>query len=442
MSISGIYQMLARPSASSAVDVITNPPAINPADVTEVLRWFDMGNLANTNVSGRLTEIVDKKGNGNLNQTSTLFPSYTASGGPNDAPFITIDPTQQIYNSVNTIGVPVLAFMVYRMKSLDPVNTGGDYLRSILTFLNRDYGFVVNNLDAGYGPYLDYGGNYHATRYKNAHHTNWSVTSFKMNGVTDTELRFNKEPCGLTCKQGLTALGGSVQLGYFGYSANYEVAEIVIADASTISLANENGIRRWLLDKYLPTIKQAIIYFGDSLSHGNCDHMDYHFYYTSDENNLDLVNYGQGTTIVFPNNGSTGIADRNLIDVYQAPFDWPIDNHWFHFGYGVNDVNQSFGLNAAWKAGYKAILQEYLAKGADPSKMIIVKQPSTSIRQATMAQAFTYITEIATELGIVLYDANARFIANGGDTLFGDTLHPSIAGNRVYADGMNLIINP
>lgn len=445
MSLISIIQSLCKSSAVvSGSGIGEDPEPVNPNDVTAVKNWYDVtDNAAIVVNTGRVTQLTDKKGTRNLTESLTLFPQYSASGGANNHPYITMNENQYIADTVGDwtgIGGAIL-FVVMKLTDLTPYLNGlGDYRNAIVGFSGRNAGLVMNtaSYDESYMPMIyDTGGNTHFTVYKNALNTDWQIVIMKC--FSNTEYYLNSQPPGLTCKTNISAQGpAQICLGYIGLTARFQCSELLFAD-STITQQQELGIVKFLLNKYTIEPKQFIHCFGDSLTAGSCAPADNWVYMVSAERNLQLVNYGIGGSIIQPNNGSTGVTNKNLIDLYQSAFNWAYSGQWICFMYGVNDTNQG-GINATWKQLYKNILQQFLDFGCDPSKMILSIPPSTSVRQATMAQTNAYIAEIADELGIVLYDANARFIANGGDSLFADSLHPSSDGNRVYADGLELII--
>lgn len=417
---------------------------VNPANSTSVINWYDITDSNSLILSGgRTVQLTDKKGSRNLTQSLlSSYPTYSGTGGSNNKPFITIDSTQCIQDSLGTwTGTGgAMGFLVFRLKSTTPfLNGQGDYRNVIVSYFARSAGLLMDNLTAGYAPYLyDGGGNVNFSIFSYMSNTDWQILCFKT--FPTTEFYPNNQPSGITCKTNITEMAPSeINLGWYSLNANYEMSELIFAD-STLSSTDEKGLVQYLLNKYQITPKPFIQCYGDSLTAGSCDPANNWPFIVASANTLQLANFGVGGTIVQPNAGSVGVAGKNFIDLLPTALNWPYANQWVVVGYGVNDTNQS-GINATWKQLYKARLQEMLSFGYNPRKFILTIPPSTSVRQSFMSQTNTYISEIASELGLILFDCNALFLANGGDSLFADTLHPNGAGNVLTANAITAIIN-
>lgn len=442
MSFLNIIQNLSKGTGTNSGAPPVDP--VNPGDSASVINWYDVtDNDAITLSTGRLIELLDKKSSRDITEShvSLQFPTYSATGGSNNKAYITIDPTQFIMDTsgswTGTGGA--MGFLVFRLNSTTAYfNGNGDYKNAIVGYSGRNAGLVMDDLDAGYAPYLyDGGGNVNFNIFSYMSNTDWQVLCFKT--FATTEFFPNNQPSGITCKQNISGVApGQICLGYFSLNANYKMSELIFAD-STLTASDEKGIIAYLLDKYQITPKPFIQCYGDSLTAGSCDPANNWPFIVSEDNGLQLANFGVGATIVQPNASSTGVAGKNFIDLIPTALKWPYANQWTVVGFGVNDTNQG-GIDATWKQLYKARLQEMLTHGFNPNKFILTIPPSTSIRQATMAQTNTYISEIASELGLILFDANALFLANGGDSLFADTLHPNGTGNVLTANAITDII--
>jgi lysophospholipase L1-like esterase len=439
MSFLNIIQNLSKGTGTAA-----GVPPIDPGDVASVINWYDITDAAAVTLSaGRATTLIDKKGSRDITESATLYPQYNASGGSNDKAFIIVNENQYIMDSAGAwTGVDgAVGFAVLRLTDLTPYLNGlGDYNNAIIGYSGRNAGLLMTNPAAGYLPTIKAGdGNVHFDVLKYAANTDWQVIMFK-SFIDLTEFGINNQPAGITCKTQLTGLSpAQICVGFAGLTARFQLSELIFAD-ETITEDDEKGIITYLLQKYSITPKPFLHTYGDSLTAGNCAPDANWPFIVAEDNTLQLANFGHGGTIVQPNNGSTGVAGKNFIDLLPTALKWPYANQWTVVGYGVNDTNQG-GINATWKALYKARLQELLSHGFNPNKFILTIPPSTSVRQATMAQTNTYISEIASELGLILFDCNALFLANGGDDLFADTLHPNAAGNILTANAITDIIN-
>jgi len=430
-------------SLYSFSDATTTVP-FDVAAVSSVKNWWDItDNSAIVITSGRVHQMTDKKGSRNIATTQFAYPTYSASGGSNNKAFITIDPTQAINTSAGswTGTGGCMAFLVMRLKTLTPYLNGlGDYRNVILGYSGRNAGVLINNLTYDYAPCLvSNTGVYNSSALSYMAHTDWQILCVKtFAGLT--EFFPNNQPSGTTCKTTLDAMTPTeINIGSYSMNAEYEMSELIFAD-STLSVADEKSIVNYLLEKYNITPKPFLQCYGDSLTAGNCNPSQSWPLMVADGNGLQLVNFGYPSTIVEPNNGSTGVSGANFADKVSTALKWPYADQWVTVNYGVNDTNAG-GINATWKSKYKAIIQQMLDWGYDPARFILTIPPSTSSRQSTMAQTNTYISEIASEMGLILFDCNALFLANGGDSLFADSLHPNTAGNTLTANAITAIIS-
>lgn len=424
-------------------------PGFTPASVPNLEGWWDVSDAANISISGgSLVQLNDKSGNGrNLNTADITLslPTYSASGGPNNLPYIQFDGTHNLVYASANIFVPVIVYMLMRITSLTKSLLGGDYRKSICTFSGRQVGIVMDDSPSiGYAPWIYVNGSYNNNpmSYSNGQNMNWQVMTadFLSASPAITPLRFNNEPPGITC---LNYAGQSgvldLQFGASGFTAQYQLTECIIVGTS-ISQADDNAIRQYLLSKGSIAVKPQLRCYGDSLTAGFCDPSQNWPYLVCANKGLDIVNYGFGGTIVFPNNGSSGVAGQNFVDVYNNEFAYgPYEGQYGVFFFGVNDVNQG-GINSAWKTTYQGYLQSLIDRGYDRSKMILVTPPSTTANAAGRATLNTYIADIATALSINHYDAFTDFNNNGGDSLFSDTLHPNAAGNVLEAAAIESFI--
>lgn len=417
------------------------PEGLNPADESTTIHWYDVTDPASiTNVAGVIQSLTDKAGSRDLDETYNNFPAYSATGGADNKAYITLNSTHTIYDDDSPANEAngIVFFAVIRMTNLTPVQVSGSYRKAIISFANREQGLLIDSVNAGYIPLVQHNGTNNDENYTNRAYTDWQVITVRAT-PTETYIKVNREEKGKNCKTNLTKLiTTDINLGYFTYTAPFEFSELVVCDGS-ITAENEEGIKQYLMAKYAPDERPRFVYFGDSQTAGTCGFMVVHPYLTRTATSTELVNYGQGSTIVFPNAGSTGVAGSNFVDLYQDALTLPYQGQYLVIGYGVNDVNQG-GVDATWKATYKAMINEFITAGWDPDKIVIHIPPSTATRQALMSTANTYISEIASELGIQLYDANAYIIANGGDTNFGDALHLNNQGNIYYSAGLRALL--
>ena len=424
-------------------------PTWSLASVPNLTMWYDASDTGSTIVTnGVLTEWKDKSGNGyDISQSFTNMPFYSSSGGPNNLAYLNFTGSSYMYRAGINLSASN-AYALMRYKDLTPISySGTGYKRVAIGYAGNVSGLMVDmgtEFTSSLTPGYQYIGGYANLTIQNSANTNWQV--IKLCGISGSvypgasAIQVGHEPAGHTCiadKGNVSSV--EIGFGYYTQTANYEISEFILVKDSC-SINDDNNIRSYLMQKGGISSKPQLHIYGDSLSAGSCNAWNYS-YLVSQERNLDLINYAQGGTIVFPNSGSVGISASNFVDFYQNEFIYPsYDGQWGVFFYGVNDVNQG-GVNAIWKDTYKSYLQWIIDHGFPRNKMIIVIPPSTTGNAASRAALNEYISEIATELSINLVDMFTVF-NNTGDpnSLFLDSLHPNQAGNRLEADTFKTII--
>jgi len=175
-----------------------------------------------------------------------------------------------------------------------------------------------------------------------------------------------------------------------------------------------------------------IAYYGDSFTAGQYGGGVTTAYpgFVYGIDSIPYTNYALGGTTV--NQG--GIAGSNLISRYQLELNLGYTGQYVVFMYGYNDGSYA---NAQFKSDYKTILQAYITAGFPLDKIILCIQPRV------LPAIRTYLNEIASELGVILYDSYALFeaIPNYLDTHYvpGD-LHPNNTGQLLIATGLEPLI--
>lgn len=183
----------------------------------------------------------------------------------------------------------------------------------------------------------------------------------------------------------------------------------------------------------LPTARLPlrIAYFGDSFTSSPYGYP----IKVNASNGISYTNYGVGGTSVCTGTYAPS-GGNDLIDKYQTEINLGYTDQLVSFQYGRNDMASGV-VNASWKAAYKAIIQAFLTAGFPARRLLIISQPTYSTDAAGWALTRTYASQIATELGILHYDAFQRFVDTGtNDALFeADHVHPNDAGQAVLAAG-------
>jgi len=415
--------------------------------------WYDASDPANTIVSaGAITQWKDKSGKGrHLSATDNNMPLYSASGGANGLPYISLDGSHSM-KLTTTFDGPLIVYALFRMTDLTNNPVSGQTNKSIITFNNSATAGLLADIIASSTnlvPITRMFGSYYSIMYKNSSNTNWQVAVCDMLTV-NIGFRINNEPAGNTMinPASFTITPTAINFGYLGFGASCQLSEVIIV-ANSITQANDNAIREYLLAKSNIQPKPQIHIFGDSLSTNGSGNFNAYMYLVSNELGMDLVNWGHGGTIVFPVNGSTGVAGYNFDDVYNQELAYgSYEGQWLILFFGVNDSNQggikssnTTAQNLAWQNGYQSRIQTFITGGVPANRIILVKPPAKTTTASTRTALNAAIDSIAANLGVHLCDLYAIFNATGDpDSLFLDDLHPNDAGNRLEADSFKAII--
>lgn len=181
-------------------------------------------------------------------------------------------------------------------------------------------------------------------------------------------------------------------------------------------------------------LSKRIAYFGDSMTNGSAIDYPYKIYSL---NGIAKTNYGLSGTSVCTGTFAPVGGNSNLIDLYTTETALGYIGQLVSFAYLQNDSTLFNASSASWKATYKSIIQAFISAGWPVTKLLIMNEPCLVANQSAPRTALmAAISAIATELGILYYDVYQRFIDTGvNDSLFMDSIHPSDAGQDVWAQG-------
>lgn len=397
--------------------------------------WYEVFDPAAITLSGStLVSLKDKSGNGrHMTTTNTAMPLYSATGGSNNLAYLSIDSTHSVQCS-GTISAGVIVYALIKVTTLSGASTS-----CIIGYSGALQGIVQDPLATGFMPIGTSGGFDSDNFFTNSNTTNWQLVIFNtLNTLGFTTV--NNEPYGQRGHSyGATGIT-SLNIGFGASTASFQISALIVVN-NTISQANDSLIRSYLLSKAAISAKPQIHYYGDSTTAGSGASVYTNCFaaLVAANKGKDYTNNGGGGTIVFPNNGSTGVPGFNFIDLYLNEFQYNTfyDGQYIILDFGINDATQG-GINATWKSTYQSYIQYFIDNGTPANKIIINIPASTAARQATMSAANGYIAAIASALGIQIYDANAAFAQN--PALFFDTLHPNDAGYAVWAGGLEALI--
>lgn len=408
--------------------------------------WYEVYDSSSITLSGNtLVSLIDKSGNGrHMTTTSTNMPTYSATGGPNGLACLNIDATHN--TQINGVNIAAGTIVYALVKMASTVQSSGTYTIIGYTAGTYQNGLVQTNLQNGQIPIGQFAGLPSDNPFLNTFNTNWQVLQFNAlgNSIPGQGVSIftttNNEPTGYGYHYGSPIGITDLSIGHAANSNTFSISALIVVN-STISQHDDQMIRSYLINLAGITPNRQLHCYGDSTTAGSgaTTYAQRWTWLVATSKNMSLTNWGFGGTILFPNNGSTGVASFNYADLAANEF-----NHTFFydgqniiFDYGINDASQG-GVNATWAATYQGYIQAYINKGVPLSKIVICIPPSTSARQALMAPANAFITTIASNLGIKLCDLNTAFAQN--PALFFDTLHPNDTGYALWASTISPLI--
>jgi lysophospholipase L1-like esterase len=416
----------------------TDISIFSPGDVPNMFGWWDVTDATKRTVAGGLvTSLTDKSGNGRtMNQKSGgTFPSFSASGGPSSLPAMTYVNGNEIVTSTFTaVSQPITVYVVLKQ------NSHNSSTQNFVMSFNNSNGFQFQQIarSAGNSTVMFAGNNF--PKNANGYQTQWAV--YRMTFKNDTSiLKINDEIYQRTGYSVGLAGGSTMNLigvGPYYRTASASISEIIVY-TGTMSNANDSAIVNHLMSKYGISNTTYFAFFGDSITWGaassDVDSAGFAAL-TSNELDRDIINFGYpGTTV---HTGSGGTAGANLTDIYTQAFTGNLTTGYFIFSYGTNDAGITTEGAAPWKAAYKGVIQDFINRGADPHKIIIMTTPwRPSIGSSYLQTCNDKAAEIASELGTKFLDLVTYLGANGaGANLDVDGIHLNNTGHRNTANAL------
>lgn len=145
--------------------------------------------------------------------------------------------------------------------------------------------------------------------------------------------------------------------------------------------------------------------------------------------------------VILSNYGVSGSTSNDLINHYSEIPTLTADNEkeyrLLSIEHGINDASQSVPL-ATFRANLEACIANAKGKGWTNKKILIINGNYCSRTDLIISQP-AYASEailIAKEQGVQYVDIYNYTKNNGGGSLLGDTVHPTIEGGKVYARGV------
>jgi hypothetical protein len=403
------------------------PAAIAPNTIGNLLAWYDASNSANVTHSGGLvTQLNDISGNGrHLTSSGSLRPTFVGSGGAMGNSYIQFASGKVLDLASISVAQPFTVVMYWRPPAT--VSNGDHVLRFSADVVGLYFVTITYPGLPEWGCLNLYGGALAVWNLKNQYKPNqWNLVKMvNGNSASDYDLSINLES-----RQPKTSSSiGSFTMDRIrlGNSA-LDFHEMVVY-SGRVTEDDLDGLSGYFYNKYSFNIGTSLIAFGDSITQGVVSgtvNSSPYIFQAQQALGIPIYNHAiLGTRV-------RAIGGANSLEVmYTKAFRYRQPDTRLHFQYGTNDCaddSTSAANITAWKAAYKAVLQDCIDEGFEPSKMYLCTPPNStfaSIIRGNLVRTVDTIRDIATEMNLVLVDFYAATLAAGldcNDTP--DRIHP------------------
>jgi lysophospholipase L1-like esterase len=423
----------------------TTSAAFNPNSLSGQIAIWDLSNTGSyTTSGGKLTALTDQgTGNNNMTLTGGQQPDYFATGGPANLPYVSM--TGSSYFGVPTFSATTSPITIYAVVQLWEL-TSSDYILNYNT-IGGTAGLKVNRnatkpYNANIGLYTGVAPFYSAGVSAGIRQ-DWMLVKITLRDSASFWVEINNE-----LAKPVAAVGGVINIArllFYQNVAHVRVFNRILTDVE------DRHIKQFLMEKHgLSQPNPILIAFGDSHTSGVTSGgatLGNYIQQLEDNSTVKIYNLGYNgscvNAFVYPQT-----PGQNLVNKYAPVLQKDFVNSWVHFQYGTNDAAIS-GANSTnwdvWKQQYKSYIKAFIDIGFDPKKIILVTPPfaTTGYTVSKLPIVVTRIREIASELGIHLYDWYAETQAAGINATTiagGDGIHLNGAGHLLAANGIAKII--
>lgn len=408
--------------------LIANASAeFDPLAIASLEMWYDVTDADTlTLVSGNVSQILDKSGNGKtlVQASAGSRPAYSSSGGANNKPYLTITGTKNIGITGLDIPKPYSIYVVMKNTSFMQqglvYQLGDNFTHGLAQYTNSGQQSLTLVANTAWRPLYN---NFFFTDKWFANTAIFGTEVFLT--FRSSYIAFNKSKNYLFHDNPGSSAISRFYIGGTVVAANAQVSEILVFNEKLSDL-DDRAVKKYLVDKYALPYQLGAFFHGDSITwgaNGTTPELDGYAQKAADGIGALCYNYGQsGTSVV-----STG-SGNSLQELYPLSLGGDSRDYVF-FAYGTNDTYSTPWINA-----YKAVIQAYIDAGKDPAKLVLLTPPYQSIHATKYATMVPALEAMATELGIQFINIYAATLAAGGDTLLSDGTHPTNAGHTVIAN--------
>ncbi len=409
----------------------------NPIPTSNLYFWGDLTDpTALTIVSGKVSQINDKSGNGNhlVQGTDASRPSYTTLGAnsPNSLPYCYLGGAN-IGKSLTYTGVITLYMYIKQ-----PGFSNGAVL-----FRYKDGGGsgifgVQNSTASGTNNLSMYAGAAVLPDSPYGYRVNqWKLVRAQFLGSSALRLTIDDEPV-LQSTVAFSQTPAQIVLDVLQFQNNMYMSEAIVYKG-VLSTTDDLAVKNYFKTKYATPSSNFILFFGDSHTAGlNASGASTYVKLVEAETGYPAYNQAVSGSVVYAINPYNGITGSNLSSIYNGHTS--NTNGYVVFQYGTNDGTS--GVNATWKANYKTYIQAYITAGVPLSKIVICSPPyNTNATYFTnITNTRTTIADIASEMGIKYADFYGAMVTAGQDinAIGGDGIHGNNAIHRTLADCLKL----
>lgn len=400
---------------------------VDPSTISGLSLWYDVTDTETTTiVSGKISSILDKSGNNKTltQSTSGSRPSYSATGGANNKPFITLTGNKFIGVTGLNIPKPYTVYTVAKNNTFNQYGNlyqlGDNFTHGIATFQQDGQSSLSLVADVAWRPFHN---NYY---FENQWFSNTAVFATTVyHDYRSSYIGFNKSKNFLFHDNPGNSAISKFYFGGTTYSADSDVSEVLVFDRE-LTYEEDMSVKHYLSVKYALAHKLGAYFHGDSITEGAAGTeptLNGYVKLVSDGIGALCYNYGfSGTTVLTAGNG------KALEDIYGYTINSDTRDYVF-FNYGTNDT-----YSAEWAASYESIIQGYISSGHNRNKLVLLTPPYQSSRESKYNDMIPALEAIATNLGIRFINIHAATELAGGDSLLADGTHPTDAGHIVIAN--------
>lgn len=393
----------------------------SPKDLAGLVGWWDFTDQSTITfapVSGTdyISQINDKSGAGNnlIQATQANKPVCNHYGGQNDFGFGGFSSSVlNLANASFAYTMPYTLFMVFRMT------TYGGQAINFQSGTNgvTSYGWTFDDFVAqAFGPVSN-------SNYQRFHFNftgDCVIVGWTFDGTNGNNRVYNGfvgEIVNKVIENSGTAATVKMQIGGGTLMEMYEV----LFFNGRLKNSDLLKVDNYLHAKYEIPEKIQFFAFGDSITVGfnSSSTMAGYVQRVAKYKGLQAVTIAvSGTTLI-----------NHMRPNYTQYLRSIPKNSYIGIAYGSNEA----GIDAAWNTCLITIIQNLIAAGFMPARILLITPPYSSARVTRLTAEQGYFAAAAANYGVTYVDCITPTLAAGGDSLITDGTHPGDPGHEIMA---------